>query len=230
MKKILLSVCLLATSIFAFAQKPAEGDHSFTFGISGINTIAVSAPSATGTLLFKHYLKDDVAARIGLSVGTNSTSFTQATFTGGDSIKNTTSSTTWAISLGIQKCFKGTDKLETFIGADILIGGGSSKSNSFSQTSSNPIFNTTTDVTNGSTFKFGFVPCIGMNYFIADWLAVGAEFGWGYISQSIGEGTTTTTVVAGSTSTPSTTKTGKTTNSGFQNSSHGMITVTAAFR
>ena len=132
MKKILLSACLLATTAFAFAQKPAEGDHSLTFGISGINTIGVSTPTPTGSLLFKHYLKNGLAARVGIFLGTNSS--TQNGSAGGDSIK--VSSMSWAVQLGIQRAFKGTARLETYVGADLLVGGSSkTTTTTFSSTS-----------------------------------------------------------------------------------------------
>ena len=216
MKKILLSVCLIATSVFAFAQKPADGDNSLTFGITGINTIALTTPHYTNTLLYKHYMSNGLAARVGINIGTSSSS--TSTVNGGDSLKS--SSMNWALTLGVQKAFKGTDKLETYIGADLMLGGGSS--------SNTTNFSSTFKVENkaGSTFKFGIIPCIGMNYYIASWLAVGAEFGWGFVSSSTAAGSQTTTISGTST----TTNTGKSSNTTLGTSGSGMLTVTAAFR
>ena len=101
-----------------------------------------------------------------------------------------------------------------------MLGGGSS--------SNTTNFSSTFKVENkaGSTFKFGIIPCIGMNYYIASWLAVGAEFGWGFVSSSTAAGSQTTTISGTST----TTNTGKSSNTTLGTSGSGMLTVTAAFR
>ncbi len=245
MKKILLSVCFLATSIFAFAQKPAEGDHAFTFGLSGINNLGVSTPTFTGSLLFKHYLKDNLAARVGINFGNSSSHYIyNQQIAGGDSIKANKSSSNFGITLGMQYSFKGTDRLETYIGADIYFNKGSSKGDTTETQTTNLGGGITTkhdysgSNTNPSITKIGFIPCVGLNYYFTDWLAVGAEFGWGFISTSYGQQTSTgtatdaTTVSGTTTTTTSTTTSAGSTlkSSGFSTISHGMITVTAAFR
>ena len=130
MKKIFLSACLLASAVVSMAQMPKKGDHSFTFGTSGINIISPSTNNhPTGTLLFRHYIKDDMAIRLGVNYGSLSSKLSQAGYRS-DSINSSSSSSNFSLSLGIQKNFKGTAKLEPYIGADLFVGMGNSKGNS----------------------------------------------------------------------------------------------------
>ena len=272
MKKIFLSICFIAATTLAFAQKPAEGDHSVTFGMTGINNIGFSNPTPTGTLMFRHYFKDNVALRFGISytssshtptkdLGYDTTDVnagitTHTTWTGTNTC--TRSTTNIGVSVGVQYCFKGTDRLETYIGADIYFGSGSSKvDTTYDKTekvvqSSSTLTTTTTDVYHYNATqvyptitKIGFIPCFGINYYFTDWLAVGAEFGWGFISTSskaetVDEHYTTSETIAvstGPTPTPAAPvdnvysyKGGTAKTSGLQLTGHGMLTVTAAFR
>ncbi len=222
MKKVFLALIFAATSMVAFAQKPASGDHSFSFGVTGLSNLGVAAPHFTGTLLFRHYISDNMAARVGLNLSTTSNKYSAMN----DSIKFNSSSTSWAISLGVQHDFTGTEKLEPYIGVDLVLGGGSSKGDSTWMTG----LGTTADTyKGGSTFRFGLVPCVGFNYYFTDWFAIGAEFGYGFTSTSTGEGTYTSSFTSGSTTTTISSKTGKSGTSGLGTIGSGMVTVTVAF-
>ncbi|MFM2048701.1 MAG: hypothetical protein RI955_1249 [Bacteroidota bacterium] len=228
MKRIILTSCLIASAMVSMAQMPKEGDHSFTFGTSGINVISPSTTHPTGTLLFRHYLKDDLALRVGVNFNNLSSKTSQMGYKG-DSITASSSSSNWALSLGIQKNFKGTAKLEPYIGADLMLGMGSSSSKS-TTVNSTLGFTTDVDTKNGSTGAFRFIPCVGFNYYFTNWLAIGAEFGWGFASSSTKAGTNTTTVTptAGSAIT-TVSNTAKTSSAGFNTIGSGLITVTVAF-
>ncbi|MEY2828366.1 MAG: hypothetical protein RIQ33_224 [Bacteroidota bacterium] len=228
MKKIFLSACLLASAAVSMAQMPKKGDHSFTFGTSGINIISPSTNNhPTGTLLFRHYIKDDMAVRLGVNYGSLSSKTSQAGYIG-DSITSSSSSSNFNISLGFQKNFKGTAKLEPYIGADLFVGMGNSKAKS-TIVDAGLGSTATIDTKNGATNSFGFIPCVGFNYYITNWLAVGAEFGWGFVSNSTAAGTNTTTVVTSTSTTTMVANSPKSSSSGFGTIGSGLITVTVAF-
>ena len=224
MKKTILSICLLATTTFAFAQKPATGDHSFTFGVSGISTIGVSTPNFTSSLLFKHYLSDNMAARVGI----NFSSTSAKTADHGDSLTSTVKTSGWGLNLGAQHSFMGTDRLDPYIGADLQIGSEGGKTEAHdSYTSPGTVTDMKTE--GGSTFSFGIVPCVGFTYYFTDWFGFGAEFGWGISMSSTGESTSTTTVASGGTTTVTTSKSGTSKANEIGTSGSGMVTVTIGF-
>jgi hypothetical protein len=260
MKKIFLPILFLAISISAFAQKPAKGDNTFSFGITGLSNIGVSTYTPTSSLLFKHYFSDNFAVRLGVNYYSNKTD--RNLDLTHDTVNNNTTGNAegiWKTSrigftLGGQYNFKATDRLETYIGADLYI---SINSNEYDSTynykntflNGTPATTTVTTTTYSGTTVYpkgttiGFIPCIGLNYFFTDWLAVGAEFGWGFLSTSYAESTisgsynntVSTTPSGGPTTSTVTTSSisGKGPSvkvSGMQTTGRGMITVTAAFR
>ena len=120
------------------------------------------------------------------------------------------SSTNFAIGVGLQKN-RGKGRLRGIYGVEAGIGIGSSKesySYGNSITTTNPIPTTTTDWANlsnagtganirptetksGSTFSINLNAFIGAEYFFAPKMSLSAEYGWGLIFSSTGEGETT---------------------------------------
>lgn len=240
MKKLILAlaVCLTTASTFAQDMKPVSGDMGFTFGASGIATMGVSTPNPTGSLLFRYYASDNMAARLGINFSNASTTTTPSYMPGVSQTTNVTKSSSWGLSLGAQHDFTGSDRITTYLGADLVLGSGGGSSDMLTEsidtngvvTTGATSFSTDVSTKNGSTFSFGIIPCVGFEYFLNDWFSVGAEFGWGFTSTSVKDGTTTTTsTVGGTTSAPviSTSKGMK--SSGLGTIGSGMVTVSVYF-
>ncbi len=213
MKKIVLLALLAGTVSFASAQfKPTTGSNGIMFGTTGINVLGVGTLPQTNTLLLRHYLADDMAVRAGINLAINSAS--TPSMGGGDSLKAST--TNFAILGGIQKNLGGTDRLNVYGAGDLTIGFGSAK------TETTAGGNLTT-VKPGSTFNLGLTGSVGFEYFIAKSWSVGAEFGYGLMMTSTGEGEITTTAPA------STVKTPKSSTFGLAPSAGGGITMAVYF-
>ena len=222
MKKTILTLALASMVGVVSAQKPAAGAMGLTGGLgSGVMGGVTSGPSATGSLQFKYYVADGLAARVGLNFfnlpgnGTtpgNGTIVQDSTIgAGGDGLHKTTtirSGTGWALSLGAQKAFAGSDKLEPYIGGDIWFGNTAAQQTD-TKTEVVKAYTTwkvgdyiQTITIPGSTFNWGLKGVVGFNYWFVENLALGAEFGYGYLSTSTaGVDNTTTTVTGGTTTT-----------------------------
>lgn len=239
MKKVLLFAACIAIASVASAQKPASGDMGVTFGVTGINIITVNTtPSNTGSLVFKYLIADDMSARIGLNLGTSKES-TESTTTG---VKTTHEEdlTSWGLNLGVSKHFEGTDRLDPYFGADIIFtrgGGGTitdrtetvAEAESPDGTDVNGDYDQTVTELGAST-TFGLIPHVGFNYFIAEKLALGAEFGWGFARTATAEGKTTTSHSNGGTvTTDPEVNTGTSKTSGFGTAGSGSVTMSFFF-
>ena len=227
MKKIfaLLAFALLASG--AYAQKPVAGDKGITFGFNGLSNLGVTTTAPTGTLLFRYYMKDNMAARIALNFG-NSNLSTEMTDDSGTVTTTSSKSNSWSIAVGGQMSMGSIDKLEPYIGADILVGSGKTGATENKTLMTNGDF-TEMKVEPGSTFSWGIIPCMGFNYFISDHFALGAEFGWGIGASNTGEGVSTTTVKFGSTTVITTTKTPSSKGMTIGGNASGLITISAFF-
>jgi hypothetical protein len=244
MKKLIIALSLVIFASAAYAQKPAAGAKGFTFGVQGINTFALSGNSQAGTLLFKYYVADALALRVGANyTKTGSKTVTDLTTTAGtkETIKNT-SGGQFLLALGAQKSLGDGEKLEPYIGADILLGMGKGNGNkddktevtdatkTASGTDVNGDFNET-EIKFNTTSTIGFVPCVGFNYYFVENFAFGAEFNWGVVHTSQGDNTTTTTGQTNGVANPTVKTTGKDTfnQSVWNTRGGGNITVTVLF-
>ncbi len=226
MRKITLVVVFALASLSAFAQKPAQGDMGFTFGLNGLANIGVNAGVIpTGTLLFRYYFSDNMAGRLGVNFGMGSTTVEDNSDTA-DLVKTVTKSNTWALNIGLQKSMGDNEKLEPYAAVDLWVGGG--KSGDIDEThtlSGGAISETHTEP--GGSFSFGLTPIIGVNWFVMKQMAIGAEFGWGLNIGSTGEGTVTSTFTSGGTTNTVVTKSAS--SSSFNLGGHASGLITASF-
>ena len=193
MKKIslLFLTCLTFTSVFA--QKPAEGDMGFSFGLQGLDFIGATTNfGEMSTLLYRYYLQDDLALRTRLNL-TLDQSKEEFSDTSGFSTEDIVKSNNVELNIGLQKNWGlAMERIEPYATAEVVLGFGktgiSESTTVFDEDNSVKI-----EVDPGSTFSFGIVSHAGFNYFFTDYLALGAEFGYGFVLSSTGEGTTTTT-------------------------------------
>lgn len=184
MKKLFLVALLAGVASLASAQiKPKSGSNGFMFGVYGTDDIGFSTNNTnptSGTVLFKHFLSDDNALRLGINFDRESESL--KSLSGGDSLK--ASQSMFGLIVGMQKMLGGTDRLNVYGAADLGLGFGSSKEET---TYPDPINNIHT-VKSGTRIQFGLTASIGFEYFIAKQWSVGGEFGWGLHLTSQGEG------------------------------------------
>ena len=100
---------------------------------------------------------------------------------------------------------KGTDRLDPYMGADIFFGGVAGQkidanAKYLKAGGGRAVGDYDKSVTTGvSTMSWGVAAVAGLDYFFADHLAVGAEFGWGYKMSTINGGEKTTKTNTGGT-------------------------------
>lgn len=237
MKKIIILTVVLATAFSMYAQRPAAGDVGFTFGIRGLADLGAKAKTSQArSLLFRYYLADDMAVRLGARLAMESSTATDdQTTTSGFLYTDKVNSSEIAIAVGIQKSLGSHDRLEPYVGADLSIGmSGSGYSNRTEVTDATRAGGTVGDfaemvVKNGSGLMFGITPLIGFNFFFTENFAFGAEFGWGLGINSQGSGTSTTTVKVGSNETSTEVETGKLSEMSIGKSGKGQFTASVFF-
>ncbi len=215
MKKLALSAILLS-SLVAHSQtkisKPTEGAVTAEVGLTGgLNNANFNLNNNAGLLRFRYFAKDDLAVRVGFSARSNNETNNFYGGAGGTQLgTQEVKFNGFAVNLGVEKHFAGSDRLSTYVGADLIFQtttakeewnnfNGSSYTAGFSRDVKG--FNTNGDV---SALSYGLRAVAGADYYIAKKLYLGAEFGLGFLSSknrdtedritSTSGGVTTTTV------------------------------------
>ncbi len=201
MKKLLvLSLLFISFSFASFAQEEGEKDESrlqpvakdwgMSFNISGlISDFALNGTEdQTGRpiLFAKHYLKDDLALRLGFGLNTvrntstNKDSLRQSgAFVEYDSIF---SRNDFSLSFGIEKHLNHMRRIDPFFGGELAMTFIGKENISWNQTITDPSGTTTIEgerKTDGGT-GIGVYGIAGFNYFIANHISIGAEYRFGY--------------------------------------------------
>jgi hypothetical protein len=218
MKKTFLALTLLV-SVSAVAQnakstvnpssayKPHAGTVTAEFGLSGglLNT-NVNLNNNAGLLRFRYFLNDDLAVRIGFSVNNKSTT---DNYYGGvnnsQSGSRVTKNSGVTFNLGAEKHLTGTERLSTYIGADLIIAlnaasekWDNSNGTDYTLGLSREIkgFNTVNGGTNAAS-GLGFRLVAGGEYYIVKNVYLGAELGFGFVSSKFKDITDKTTTTVG---------------------------------
>jgi hypothetical protein len=192
----LLSFCTYGQIITEKAQTPGSTPTESTAGTdfkpdAGDNTFEVNfnpfsaTPVSLNFLKFRYFLSEDLAARAGLSLGIRG---------GGDN-----SSFEYAVLPGIEKHFRGTDRLSPFIGAELIIAGRSSSYSSTNNGTTRRISGAWGDGSNRGFFNFGLNALIGCDYYFSKNIYMGIEAGYGFNLISTNEITTTIIPASGAT-------------------------------
>jgi hypothetical protein len=219
MKKSFLALMLLVSAV-AVAQKstkktktvsaykPQTGTVTAEFGLSGglLNT-NVNLNNNAGLLRFRYFVNDDLAVRIGFAVNNKST--TDNYYGGANNSQVGTrerKNSGITFNLGVEKHLKGTERLSTYIGADLVVAlnaasekWDNSNGTNYAQGLSREIkgFNTVgTGGTNAST-GLGLRLVAGGEYYIVKNVYLGAELGFGFISSKFKDITDKTTTTIG---------------------------------
>lgn len=215
MKKLFLSLCLVAVASSAFSQDmtskkgtpilPEANDWSV--GISANPFLSYfgnllngntnnSSPGwnflDTNMVITGKMMKDESTAyRAKIRIGFGSSTITAAPDTTSGSLKETkTSGMHINLGAGIQK-YRGKGRLKGYYGAEIGFGIGSGSTGwTYNGT---PATGTPTKVENGSTFDLNLNGFLGAEYFFAPKMSLSGEFTWGLMMSSTGEGTASST-------------------------------------
>lgn len=207
MKKhqVLFTIVFLFSSSIVIAQettdtlKSREGDWGVVLNLTGfINNISLGTQkdvNNNNTILVKHHLTNDRVLRLGLGL----TSIRNNNFKA-DSISLPSGNRAWrevdsietrfdfSLAVGYEIHFKGTKRLDPYIGAELLIG-----------RIGNTKINASTNITDklgtqkiqriiqqDGGFAFGINVVSGFNLFVLERLSIGAEVNLGYLFSSVG--------------------------------------------
>ncbi len=204
MKKLLLIVAFATVGTIAFAQKPMSGDRTAEVGLSlqtGTAPISYNVPE----LRFRMFKSDDMAYRLRANIGSMSRTYS-ADIGGVAWEAKDNSGFNIALAAGVEKHFAGTKRLSPYVGAEVGISFGTGRSVEATNddapvfagfgsgiTAGNVAAGNKYEQTFGSTFGLGIGAVMGADYYVADGVYVGVEFGLGLINiTSTGEGETTT--------------------------------------
>jgi hypothetical protein len=199
MKKIALAFTLVLASTFILnAQtedrlKPVKGNWGFSLNISGLidNIVIENNKDSLGqyNLMGRHYLKDDLALRLGFgAVYLNQNSFNEdsVSLASGNRALQTYDSTTsrfdFKISVGIEKHLGTTRRLDPYVGADISIVriGATKVTGDLSQTDVTGEHKERLSLQQDGGAGFGLGGVAGFNYFLSKNLSLGVEFGYAF--------------------------------------------------
>jgi hypothetical protein len=196
--------------------KPSKGSLTTEVGFLGATSGAInelnnsSNFSGKPILRFRYFHKDDLAIRLGLSTIRNSnenTPKTDVSVSPGpspapspNSVTTFSSTSSFDINLGAEKHFRGSDRLSTYAGADILFG--------FTGSTSKETLNPSGDFVEvkndtGNNY-FGLGLFTGADYYIAKKLYLGVELGLRLTTKNLRDRVETERVTTGGTSTTTT--------------------------
>ncbi|MRM82585.1 hypothetical protein [Riemerella anatipestifer] len=218
MKKLfLVGAVALFGAVNAQEYKPGTGDVTTEFGLKGgLGDTKVELPGSNAYFKARYFKTDNIAYRATLSLGTTSNTKDVDSYSaeGTDLEKHTTgkdktSSTGFLLGFGLEKHFKGTERLSPYVGGEFLLGYNSQKVSS-ERTTVNSGANTTAykgssdSSTKGpNTFSFGVRGVFGADYYFTKRVFLGVEAGLSLMYGSEGKTTTTSshTATSGGTTT-----------------------------
>ncbi|HRD54546.1 MAG TPA: hypothetical protein PKY96_18045 [Flavobacteriales bacterium] len=191
MKKIILSTfAIVGFASMALAQKPTEGSASsleVQLNLTGdVNTIV--APM----LKYRYFLSSNMAIRFGLGLETSKVEnkFAEnADGTGGTGTQ-LIKSMGWQVMPGFEYHFAGTERLSPYLGLSIGIGGGKD-TEEWTNFDGQAYDNGLTAKIESPYSMFGVGILAGADYYFAQNIFVGAEFGFLIENITIKESTTT---------------------------------------
>ncbi|QYS90348.1 hypothetical protein JJC04_09275 [Flavobacterium covae] len=219
MKKFLLTAAAVFAFGFANAQesfKPVKGTLTTEVGVTG-GILNTKFDAIGGAAKFRYFIKDDLAVRAGLGLGSNKRE-ENSIVNQNTPLEYTTTevarTTNRVITLGAEKHFAGTDRLSTYVGADIVFdftGAEHKKTQSNNNNSTTVVGSVNALGVNGvGSSTFGVRATVGADYYFTKKLYLGVEVGLGYNSGT--QDAVETTIVNGNTTTVTKTGEGKVSN------------------
>lgn len=191
--------CILSAQESIDTLKSRDGDWGVVLNLTGfINNISLGTQKDVNNnnkILVKHHLTNDKVIRLGLGL----TSIRNNNFKA-DSISLPSGNRAWrevdsietrfdfSLAVGYEMHFKGTKRLDPYLGAELIIGRiGNTKINA----STTIIDKLGTQkiqriIQQDGGFAFGLNVVSGFNFFLVERLSIGAEVNLGYLFSSLG--------------------------------------------
>lgn len=186
-------ILFVSISLFhnVLAQKPIKGERSAEVNLNFQTGAAAISYDLPAELRFRYFLQDNVALRLRLGMNASSNKYAISN-PQGTIISEVVSKTGFGFTFapGIEKHFVGTKKLSPFMGAQIAmsLSGGDRKDISNSGYA-NPSNNLVIEgdyyhSKSGSKFALNLGGYMGADYYFAEHIYLGAEFGIGLFGMS----------------------------------------------
>jgi hypothetical protein len=186
-------ILFFSISLFGnvLAQKPIKGERSAEVNLNFQTGAAAISYDLPAELRFRYFLQDNVALRLRLGMNASSSKYAISN-PQGTIISEVVSKTGFGFTFapGIEKHFVGTKKLSPFMGAQIAmsLSGGDRKDVSNSGYA-NPSNNLVIEgdyyhSKSGSKFALNLGGYMGADYYFAEHIYLGAEFGIGLFGMS----------------------------------------------
>ena len=186
-------ILFVSISLFhnVLAQKPIKGERSAEVNLNFQTGAAAISYDLPAELRFRYFLQDNVALRLRLGMNASSNKYAISN-PQGTIISEVVSKTGFGFTFapGIEKHFVGTKKLSPFMGAQIAmsLSGGDRKDISNSGYA-NPSNNLVIEgdyyhSKSGSKFAMNLGGYMGADYYFAEHIYLGAEFGIGLFGMS----------------------------------------------
>jgi hypothetical protein len=197
MKKIVLTAAVFALTLStAFSQEFKPKEKEIAVGIAFDSPFSAAKPFSLvdGGLSARYFYKSDLAFRGSLKIKSESdskTSYGRLLPTDDEKAYLTNDNTVFNVnlSLGAEKHFSGTDRLDPYVGADILLGFGSDshKSSINDDAIAKSLLQTVNLSRDQSNSSLGLRLVVGADYYILSKVYVGTEFGFSYTRTSFGD-------------------------------------------
>ena len=190
MKKLFLLSALCFASVISNAQKPEKNSVSAEVQLNfqtGTAAVSILSPVLKG----RFFIKNNLAARLSLGITgtTTTTTYTENPDGTGGIGKEEKSSNKFTIAGGVEKHFKGTERLSPYIGVEIWHSSGVTDEiarSNYDGTSYAPDF--IQNILPGTTITHGINAVLGADYYFVNHVYLGVEVSWGYQSSSTGQG------------------------------------------
>ena len=180
--------------------KPVKGTVTTEVGVSGglFNTDFGVIDAAAK---FRYFIKDDLAIRAGLGLGSRKVETNSVPAPNGNQTTTVQRYTDRVFNIGAEKHFSGSDRLSTYVGADLLFAfqGASTKTTTNFDSASNTIDGQGLGRNAGS--GFGVRVTTGADYYFTKKLYLGVEVGLSYIMGTTDEVSTTNVAANGNSTT-----------------------------
>jgi len=250
-KRIAAALLILSLiGLAAFAQDQSVNQDGFTkfndrdwgvtFNVSGlindINVTSLEDINGNPAIQIRKFIKPNIAIRAGFGLTSFNIETNQVDSLGAarQSYDSTYKRTDFFLQPAIEYHFKGTKRLDPFVGAGFTIGTVGSVDQEVSRvltdTTGSSSISRNYDLPGGFTFGANLI--IGFNYFVAEQLAIGAEYQLGFVSQRSGGDYTIVTredPISGASTTRREVGSDRVTNRGFRLNSTAGVTLSYYF-
>lgn len=167
------------------------GDKSLNFAFGGLGAFGIGTPNAYGGVSLSYFLSGDAAVRVGLNVGTSSSS-TPAAVTGNTDAENST----FDLGLGgdyLMFMTGASTRVRPYMGGGVSVGlGSSSTKNSVTPAINGEVVEVTnTRAADGFTLSLGGI--IGAEFYLYPELSLSAEYRLGLLTMRSGSDSVTKT-------------------------------------